>query len=92
MSKNYNRKPKNLSGLVLVEPSQVFIKDKVRKGVKIYARVDNRVPYLTRYHPKTKRNSYFGSYDNDVNIKNKREIVDYFDKNKGCHVAYLIEK
>lgn len=34
MSKNYNRKPKNLSGLVLVEPSQIFIKDKIRKGVK----------------------------------------------------------
>lgn len=92
MSKNYNRKPKNLSGLVVADPSEVFIKDKVRKGIKIYARIDTRFPYLTQYHPKTKKNSYLDSYDKDVNIKNKREIIDYFDRNKRCHVVYLIEK
>lgn len=92
MSKKYNRKAKNLSGLVVAEPSQVFVKDKVKKGVKIYARVDTRIPYLTQYHPKTKKNSYLGSFDKDVNIKNKKEIVDYFDRNKNRHVVYLIEK
>jgi hypothetical protein len=76
MSKKYNRKAKNLSGLVVAKPSQVFVKDKVKKGVKIYARIDTRIPYLTQYHSKTKKNSYLGSYDKDVNIKNKKEIVD----------------
>lgn len=91
MSRKYNRKEQNLSGLTVVNSTDVFdTNGKIKKGVKVYGKVSKDIPYLTSYNAKTKNHKYKDSLDN-LSKKNKQEIVEKFE-NKKTRVCYVVEK
>lgn len=87
----FNRKKQNFNGLKIIYSDDVFDGKKVRKNVKVVARVSRDMPYVTRFNPRTLNQSYLTDYEKlPSNLKNG--IIKDFSKSEKRRVLYLVDK
>lgn len=87
--RKYNRKKSNYNGLKIIHSEDVFDGKIPKKGVKVVARVSNDMPYLTKFNPKTKNQSYYDSLDALPNNLKNQIVKEFVNKRK---VLYLVDK
>lgn len=91
LKRKYNRKKQNFNGLKIVHAEDIFHKNQLKKGVKIFGRLKVGSQYVTKYNPKTKKESFLADPSQlPVTLKNK--IIDEFSDTKKRKVVYLVEK
>ena len=91
LKRKYNRKKQNFNGLKIVHTEDIFNKKEIKKGVKIFGRLKLGSPYVTKFNPKTKKETFLADPSQlPVTLKNK--IIDEFSDTKKRKVVYLVEK
>ena len=91
LNRKYNRRRQNFNGLKLAFSEDVFNKDKPKRGIKIFGRLKFGSPYVTKYNPKTKNESFLAD-PSQLPLTLKNKIIDEFSENKKRKVVYFVEK